>query len=470
MNIRNIIEENLTKLNNKNYIFEKINNNYTPIKFNDFISKSKALATYLINNNLRNEKILIIGKNSINYMISDLAITVYTGVSVNINRDTKEDELDDIINYLNIKAIIYTNEQDEKINKLNANILKINIDKIIDNLNEMNNNYKEYNETEASKIVFSSGTTSRPKGVMLSLKNMFAGWNSLYKRIPLNKDDIIYLFLPLHHTYANIYNFYYSLISGLTIYISSGVNNVIPELREVNPTVFCCVPLIYERINEYYKGNVKEAFGNRIKRLYAGGAPIDINLKKTYRDNGLYLLDTYALTETASSFAVEYIDQEFDGNVGDLYEDMQFKVIDQDENGIGEICAKGDSIFLGYTIPVENIFTEDGYFKTGDLGYIKNNKLYIKGRKKRVLIGSNGENIYPDEIQGKLKELDNNINHVNVRLNDNKIEVVIYLEDKEKTNLKELIDSYNTKCTQKNKIYKYELSDKKTYEKMINNS
>ena len=132
------------------------------------------------------------------------------------------------------------------------------------------------------------------------------------------------------------------------------------------------------------------------------------------------------------------------------------------------MCAKGDSIFLGYTIPVDDVFTSDGYFKTGDLGYIKDNKLFIKGRKKRVLIGSNGENVYPDEIESKLKELDSNINSVNVSLNNNKVEVIIYLNDYDKTNISRLIDLYNSNVTQKNIIYKYTISNKKSNEKMIN--
>ena len=459
MNIRNIIEEDLIKFNNKDYIFEKKNNKYIPIKFNDFINKAKALSSYLIAKGLLNEKILIIGKNSINYMIADLSVTIYTGICVNINRDTKEEDLDYLINYLDIKAIIFTNEQNDKINLLKSNIIKINIDNIIDKLDKIDNKYKKYNEEECSKIVFSSGTTSKSKGIKLSIKNMFAGWNSLYKRIDLNIFDVVYLFLPLHHTYANIYNFYYSLISGLTLYISSGVNNIIEELKEVNPTVFCAVPLIYERIYEYYKGKIKDAFGNRNRRLFAGGAKLDVNLKKMYRINNLNLLDTYALTETASSFAVEYLKDEIDDSVGTLYEDMQFKVIDIN-NGIGEICVKGDALFLGYTTNIKNIYTQDGYFKTGDLGYIKDNKLYIKGRKKKVLIGSNGENIYIDEIVENLKKLDTNINHVIVNLVNNKISVIIYLNDRSKSDITKIINIYNSKCIQKNKIYEYKVEDK----------
>ena len=467
MNIRREIDQNLVKFNNKNYIFEKKEGIYTSIKFNDFINKAKALATYLIDNNYKDKTILLIGKNSINYMISDTAITIYTGICVNINRDTKEEDLDDIVKSLNISLIMYTSEQEEKINLMKSSIEKINVDKVIDKVKTIKEEYKDYDENSCTKIIFSSGTTSKPKGVKLSTKNMYAGFNSVQRRVGFNTEDVIYNILPMHHTYSNLCLFYYTFLSGATIYLCSSINNIIEEIKEVNPTVFCGVPLIYERFNEYYKGNVKDAFGNRIRRLYAGGAPLNIDLKNNFRKNGLNLLDTYALTETSSSFAAEYINEEYDGNVGTLYEDMKFKILDPDENGIGEICAKGDAIFLGYTTPVEDIFTTDGYFKTGDLGYIKNNKLYLKGRKKRVLIGSNGENIYVDEISEKLKELDKNINYVTVSLKDNEICVILYLENKDLTDVDKLIELYNSKCTQKNRICKYSVSDKKNYEKLV---
>ena len=96
---------------------------------------------------------------------------------------------------------------------------------------------------------------------MLSLKNIFAGWESLKRRVTLKEDDVIYLFLPLHHTYGNIYNFLYSLLSGLSIYLCSGIENILQELQEVNPTVFCAVPLIYKKVYFENRDNLQTAFG-----------------------------------------------------------------------------------------------------------------------------------------------------------------------------------------------------------------
>lgn len=466
MNIRNFIEENLVKFNNKEYLFEKIDGKYNGIKFNEFIEKSKKLASYLINNNLKDKNILLIGNNSINFMISDMAITVYTGVCINLSKDIKEDGIDNIIKSLDVSCVIYTNEQEEKISNINSNVFKVNVDKLDFNKLEVIDNYKEYNNEVCSKIFFSSGTTSKPKGVKLSLKNVFAGWESLQRRTKFNIDDVIYLFLPMHHTYANIYNFYYSLLSGLSIYLSSGLSNVISELREVNPTIFCGVPLIYEMIYKYVGDDLKNAFGNKIKFLYCGGAPLNEDVSDIYKKNNLELLNAYALTETASSFAISYPNNNDSLSVGSIFEDLDVKIINE-KNGIGEIVCKGDAVFLGYTIDVEDVFTEDGYFRTGDIGYIKDNKLYLTGRCKKVLLGSNGENIYVEEITSKLKELDNNINCVNVSLNDNKIEVVLYLEDKNVTDVDKLISKYNGLVQKKNMISRAIVSDKKNYQKLV---
>ena len=233
----------------------------------------------------------------------------------------------------------------------------------------------------------------------------------------------------MSHNYADIYIFYYSFISGLSLYICSDTAKIGEELREVRPTIFCAVPLIYERIAEAYNGDVSQAFGDRIRFLFAGGAPIKDELKATYKKAGLEILNAYALTETASSFAIDYPGQTDTDAVGTVFEELDVKTIDTDENGVGEVCVKGDCVFCGYTTETVNPFTEDGYFKTGDLGYVKDGKLFITGRKKKVLIGSNGENIYVTDIQAKLRKMDSNINFVSLSLKDDKLDALFFLQN-----------------------------------------
>ena len=320
----------------------------------------------------------------------------------------------------------------------------------ISNLNE-----KDYDE--CSKIVFSSGTTSNPKAVMLSLKNIFAGWEPLQRRTKFDDTDVIYLFLPLHHTYGNIYNFLYSFLSGLSIYLSSGVNNISSELLEINPTIFCAVPLIYRKFYEVAKDKLIYAFGNRIKYLYCGGSYLDTEIRKYYKQVGLPLHEAYALTETASSFSIEYTNNDDFESVGTIFENIDVKIIDSDESGIGEIIVKGDNVCLGYAnneqMNKQNFV--DGYFKTGDLGYIKDNKLYLTGRKKKVLVGENGENVYIEEIINKLKELNQNINHAKIYFEDNQLCATVYV--KEEIDVDSLFIEYNNNSLKKDKIHKYKM-------------
>jgi len=145
-------------------------------------------------------------------------------------------------------------------------------------------------------------------------------------------------------------------------------------------------------------------------------------------------------------------------SVGTIFEDIDVIVKDKDENGIGEIAVKGDNIFLGYYNNEEatkKAFDKNNYFLTGDLGYIKNNKLYLIGRKKKILIGENGENIYPEEIEKVLKEKNSNITHVKSYLKDNRLTCNIYVKKEE--SLDNLIKRYNLECTKKDIIKEYEV-------------
>lgn len=467
MDVQALLEEDLKKFNNKEYIFEKRDGKYSAIMFDDFVFKARALATKLIDDGLMNERIMLVGKNSTNLMIADVAITAYTGVCVNTAAGFNADDLKMLIKKLGIKAVLYGNDQTEKIGSLENDVKKINIDELIPELTEVRKNYKKVNLDECTKIVFTGGTTSKPKGVMLSLKNMYYGWPYLKRRAEFVMSDIMYLFLPLHHTYANLYIFYYSLVSGLSIYLCNDVAKIGEELLEVRPTILGAVPLIYERIAEAYHNNVGGAFGDRIRFLFAGGAPISRELKQVYKKCGLEILNAYALSETASSFAVSYPGDTEEDDVGTIYEDLDAKIIYPDKDGNGEICCKGDCVFLGYTTDGVDCFTEDGYFKTGDLGYIKNGKLFVTGRKKKVLIGSNGENIYPDRLLEKIKLMDENVSDVRFSLRDDKLYAEFFLMDSAKTNLDELVEKYNGYCDKNDKIYGYELSRNKKNEKLL---
>ena len=469
-NIYDIIEKDERIFNDKEFIFEckenmeYIKQNFNSITYGQFINKAKNFASQLNEKEYTNQNILLIGKNSISYMLVDFAITMYVGKCVNIDMTTPLLEIEHLVDFYNISLVIYGNELSEVFNNFNKcdkiNLSTINFEENIDSYILFKNNLDE-----CHKIIFSSGSTSSPKGVMLSLKNIFAGWESLQRRTPFTENDVIYLCLPLNHTYANIYNFYYSFLSGLSIYLSSNMINIIKEMTVVQPSIFCGVPLIYKRLSADLLELSKIS---SLKYLYCGGAKLDVDLKQLYYKYNLRLLNAYALTETASSFAIDYPDNDIeDTSVGTIFEDLDVKII-KEKNGIGDIVVKGDAVFLGYynnKIVTKNSFTYEGYFITNDKGYIKDNKLYIVGRNDNRITQSNGENIYVDEIRKWFKSKNENILDVNIYERNGKNIYLFYVNKIDENKLNELVKEFNSSTNKKDKIFKYEIKYKR--EKLI---
>ena len=234
----------------------------------------------------------------------------------------------------------------------------------------------------------------------------------------------------------------YSLITGHRLYLASSTSNIGKELLETNPTIFCCVPLVLNKLYDTYKENIDTAFGNNIRCIICGGAPLSKEIRKIFKDKKMCLMQTYAMNENSYSFTLAYLFHDDLESDGEIYEDIDVKVIDKDNNGIGEIIVKGDNVFQGYTNKKLNklVFDKNGYFHTGDLGYIRRNRLYIFGRKKKMLVTSNGENIDAETIENRIKEKDKNIVEVKAYIKDDKIAVNIYVSDDIDSNI---VDEYN---------------------------
>ena len=443
---------------NDDYIFEKVEGKYKSITYKDFIEKSLGIAKYLLDNGYKDKTIILLSENSINLMACDLAITFYVGKSTIICKEWNKEDIIESIKEINADLIIYSNNYKNIVNdikeEININCMCMNNIKYNYSEDLLDLKIKKYNEV--SKIVFSSGTTGKSKGVLLTLENIFSGYNSLQKRCNLNHDDYAYMFLPMHHTYASICHFMYSLITGHRIYLASSTLNIASELLEVNPTVFCCVPVVIKKLYDYYKDSIDKAFGKNIKYIVCGGAPLEKDIRKVFKDKNLCLMQTYALTECSSSFTLMYPYSDDLESAGEIYEDIDVRIVNNDKDGIGEIIVKGKNVFKGYTDDNLNkiVFDKDGYFYTGDLGYIKNNKLFIVGRKKKMLLTSNGENVSAEKIEDRIKSKSNNIVEVKAYVKNDVICVNIYVIGED--DYKKIIDDYNEEVAifERVKVYK----------------
>ena len=446
IDLKSIIKRDCIEWDKDPYIYEKNSEDkYEYITFGEFTRNSLGIAKYLIDNGYKDKKIIIISENSHKLMQIDLAITFYVGVSAVVSKEWKLNDLLLGIEELQADLVIYSDRYNDLIKNLKeqCDIKTLSIDEITYTYDESLLDLEIKDENALAKIVFSSGTTGKSKAVMLSLKNIFAGFDSLNRRCKLSHDDSAYLFLPLNHTYAEVYNFMYSLVGGYSLYLASSTANIGKELLESNPTVFCAVPLVFNNLLAAYKDNVNMAFGKNIKYLFSGGAPISKETRQFYKDKGLFLMQAYALSETSSSLCIAYPGDDDLESVGTIFEDMDVKIYEPDENGVGEIICKGDSVFLGYTDDslTKRVFDEEGYFHTGDLGLIKDNKIFLKGRKKKMLLSSNGENIMAESIEEGIKKQDSNIRDVKAYIKNDKLACDIYVEGE--IDAEKVVSEYN---------------------------
>ena len=427
-NLKDILANCIEKFGADEYVFEKKDGRYISVSYAEFVGHVRGFAGFLQAEGLTGSRIAMYSENSCDYMIADAAIMAYVGISVSFSKEWKLYDLRNAAEMIKPAAILYSVSKQEVIGELKKefpDIRYIPLEKaraasqplLYENA---------VDPRECSKMIFSSGTTGIPKCVMLSQENMFANWASLIKRTPFDHTDASYLFLPLSHTYGGICNFLYSLICGMRIYLCSSTDKMMEELQEVKPTLFCAVPLIYERI---YKACLESGaspvslLGGNVRYLFSGGAPFSPEIRKFLKSAGLNLLEAYGLSETSSLISAEYSNSDDFTSAGTILENISAKVISPDENGIGEIAVKGGNVFLGYYGNEELTRAskdEDGYFRTGDMGRIDNGKLYITGRKKRVILLSNGENIYPEDIE-KLICSFSGINKVKVFERDRKL-------------------------------------------------
>ncbi|MCR5460631.1 MAG: AMP-binding protein [Acetatifactor sp.] len=427
----------------REYLFEKKEGKYVSVTFGEFAERVNWLAAYLLDKGFHGKNIGIYGPNSIEWMIADGSIMCYVGCSVGISKDWSYDHVQYGVKKCEISCLIYDERQGENIDKLKAEFPEITFLSVQKDFAECLRQGKEMtkelfaleakDEDEPAKVVFTGGTTSFPKAVLLSVRNVFSGYKALGRRAPLTEEDVCYLFLPLNHTYGSIYNFLYSLVYGYQIYLTYSITDMAKEMMEIHPTVFSGVPLIFMRFYDASKAmgiGLGTLFGGRMKYLFCGGAKLDAQVRNAYKAEGMYMMNAYALSETSSGFSIDYPGEEDVESVGTLFEDVDAIVIDPDEEGYGELAIKGENVFKGYYGDEEATkaaFNEDGYFLTGDIGCIKNGKVYLRGRKDTRIALPNGENVSVREIEQRVKGLHEGVTAVKLYLHEGMLAADVFV-------------------------------------------
>ncbi|MCL2444121.1 MAG: AMP-binding protein, partial [Treponema sp.] len=303
-------------------------------------------------------------------------------------------------------------------------------------------------ETDLAAILFTSGTTGVPKGVMLTHRNLVADCY-LAQGTPLliYHTDVFYAILPIHHSYTMLAVFIESISVGAEVVFGKRMvtTQILKDLREAKITMLLGVPMLFNKvlagiirglkakgpvvhglisfmmsisgcIKKVFKKNpgkkmfkfiLDKASLTSVRICICGGGPLAPSVFRKYNQLGIDFVQGYGLTETSPIIAINPVEQYKETSVGRTCPQVDMKILDPDERGVGEVIVKGPMVMLGYyNMPDETAesFTSDGYLKTGDLGYMDNeNYLYLTGRAKNMIVTEGGKNVYPEEIENEFQ-------------------------------------------------------------------
>ena len=410
---------------------------------------------------------MIIGETQYGWYVSYMAMLCGGIIAVPTDRELPINELENIARRSKASAIIYSPKKANEIKELSEKIpeiqyfIEMKSDKKLDG-KEVGLNYLIKNgkniiasgkrffdeikiEPEEFKILFfTSGTTSNAKGVMLNNRNLAENINAVTAYVKLYPTDIMFSVLPLHHCYESTIGFLYPVAVGAAISICEGLRYIVPNIQEAHPTAILSVPLLaenlYKKINENIEKSKKDKLvksminisnalkfagidikrkvfkdiydnlGGKLRIIVSAAAPIDKKVGEWFEGIGITFLQGYGLTETApiSALTPEY--KTMVGSVGKPIVQADIKIDNPNENGEGEILIKSPTLMIGYYENEEEtkrVINEDGYFHSGDVGYMdEDGYIYITGRSKNVIVTQNGKNIYPEEIEMLLDNVD----------------------------------------------------------------
>ena len=440
------------------------------VTFTQWRDDVRHLGTALIADGFREEKIAIVGENSYGWCCSFFAVMAIGSVTVPVDKELPVEDIDGIITTTSCKAVIFGKSAEPKIRELiqKGGLKTVQTLISVAPVNDLqaegkvsitladlqnrgaelygngDNSYYDYkiDTTKLASIVFTSGTTGKGKGVMLSQANIGLDMTLGMYNFDITRKTLHVL--PPHHTFGSTVNYVGHLSQGCEVYISSGLKHVSDEIREQQPTHLILVPAFLEVMNrkiwttarktgkegllkfmmkfsdalrkmgidlrkKLFK-SVLSAFGGKLELVICGGAKLDEEIIRTFDSLGITILNGYGITECSPLISANRNKYRKPGSVGTPILACRVKIDNPDENGEGEICVKGPNVMLGYYNNPEataEVFDKDGFFHTGDYGKLdEEGWIYITGRKKNLIILSNGKNVYPEEIEADLQKVE----------------------------------------------------------------
>lgn len=465
--IKEVFDMAREKYSDNIFMLEKFTSKgeFTEITYKEFANDVIALGTALTKKyNLKDERVVIIGENTYHWYVSYMAMLCGVGIAVPVDKELPINEIENVIKRARATAVIYSTKKADVIKKVEDKLPQVKYfiqmnsdDKLVGRevgfntiieqgkkiIEKGDNSFTkiEIDPEEFKVLIFTSGTTSNSKGVMLCNRNLAQNINAVNPYVKIHETDRFFSILPLHHTYESTIGFLLPVARGSSIAVCQGLKYIVPNLKETKPTALLAVPLLienlYKKINQTIDKSGKTAMvnsmmqitnalknvgvdikktvfkeiyenlGGKLRFVVSAAAPIDPKVGKWMQDLGIIFLQGYGLTETAPIAALTPQYDTRVGSAGKTVTCAELKIDNPNEKGEGEVLIKSETLMLGYyedqKATDEVIETdEEGnrWFHSGDVGYLdKDAFLYITGRIKNVIVTQNGKNIYPEEIE-----------------------------------------------------------------------
>ena len=467
--LRHLVKSGAEAFGDKPLYFYIENKETLEYSFKKLYKETVYIGTYLQSKGLMGKGVAVIGHTHPRYTATYISTVNGGGYIVPIDPDLSNEQTAYFMNFAEVEVVVYTEKLAEKIEAIKPSLPNVKLfvaihpseDFVSDEKNisiseliklgkaEYKSGNKEYSEYEIvpekmAAVIFTSGSTGTAKGVMLSTANLTAAINASCQSTPYDDKNTFVSVLPPHHTYEMTCGHFALMNIGAQVLINDSLKHVMKNFKNFKPNALMLVPLFAETMHKKIWAEVKkkgiegklkfamgfdnvllncgidvrrklfkeiiDSFGGNLKSIVCGGAPLAPELVKDFYSFGITILEGYGITECAPLVAVNRAGKVRLKSVGQPVQGCTVMIDKTPGEETGEILVKGDNVMMGYYKNPEataEVFTEDGWFRTGDIGWMdKDGYVYITGRKKNVIILSNGKNVFPEEIEEYIAPID----------------------------------------------------------------
>lgn len=455
--IQNMLERKSSLYADKTaYSTRKDDLSVSSLTFSEVFTLFTQFSSHLMSLGLkRREHVAIVGENSPQWAISYFAVIWAGAIAVPLDARARTEHIKQVLALSDSRFLIASAGFTEALSNTGAVERIIPMDEALEvrSHTERTVPAEKLEPEDIADIVFTSGTTGNPKGVMLSHGSIMSNLETLYSAFPITVEDTAFSILPIHHVYERIGGILLSFYCGQRVFFSRSIKprEMLSDLKVARPTVWLNTPLILERLLQRIEQNkgknfltrafpsklfgkmAKKRLGlDRLRIIVSGGAALSEAASRGLEKYKFPLLQGYGMSETAAVISANPFSKPKNASGGMVLENSEVEIRDVDSEGIGEICVKGQSVMKGYYKnpgATKEILSDDGWLRTGDLGYFDHEGyLYITGRKKSVIVTKGGKNISPEEIEEKLTPLETVEEAIVFSPDDERIQAVIFPE------------------------------------------